>query len=207
MKSPYFKFIEIDKTLIQSFLDKHPEFVQYVNVNIPFYVRIYRKPYSGLIHTIVGQDENSQTVNSQWIQLHNYLRRVKAKKINSIDINILISIVGEQKAQLIKQITTDVLSDKLDLELLSKSSEDTIIKTLSNYNGLKLNTIKTFMLFSCFKQNILCYEDEDFEKGLRIFLNKEKIDAHDINNIKIKYKDYLTLFSLCMWKIRNERQG
>lgn len=207
MKSPYFRFIEIDKELIQKFLNKFPEFAQYINVDVPFYVRIYRKPYSGLIHTIIGQDENSQTVNDQWIQLHNYVRRVNAKKIASLDNNILVSIVGEDKAKLIKDITSDVVNNKLNLDLMSQCTEDWIIKTLSKYKGLNLNTIKTFMLFCCFKQNILCDEDEDFKIGLKIFLHKEKITSQDINHIKIKYKDYLTLFSLCMWKIRNERQG
>ncbi|MCQ3907624.1 MAG: hypothetical protein MJ219_02550 [Mycoplasmoidaceae bacterium] len=85
-------------------------------------------------------------------------------------------------------------------------SESYAIDILSKYSGISLNTIKTFALFACFKQNILCNEDEDFIKGLQTFLHKQKITAQDINSIKIKYKGQLTLFSLCMWKIRNERK-
>ena len=207
MKSPYFKFVEIDKKIIQNFLSQHSELNEYINADVPFYVRIYKKAYSGLIHTILGQDQTSEQVNEQWTQLHNYIRKITPKKINKINADILTKILGPAKAGTVKQITNDVLNGKLNLDDISSYSEESIIKILSQYHELSLNTIQTFALFACFKQNVLCSEDEDFKKGLQIFLNKEKIDAQDINSIKIKYKDQLTLFSLCMWKIRNERKG
>ncbi|MCQ3908946.1 MAG: hypothetical protein MJ200_05490 [Mycoplasmoidaceae bacterium] len=82
--------------------------------------------------------------------------------------------------------------------MLVEQSDEAIIKTLRQYQGLSDNTIKTFALFTCFKQNVLCDTDPDFIQGLKIFLNKQDITPEDINHIKVEYNGSLTLFSLCM---------
>ncbi|MCQ2957067.1 MAG: hypothetical protein MJ233_04560 [Mycoplasmoidaceae bacterium] len=110
----------------------------------------------------------------------------------------MVSILDDDKANLITQINKDILSGILDLDEMMKQDEESIIKTFSHYPGLTLNTIKTFIIFSYFQQDILCDTDPDLLLGLQIFLNKQNIDQQDINNIKIEYKGQLTLFSLCM---------
>lgn len=207
MKKRYFKQIEIDTKLITSFLQKHPNMAKFVNLDVPFFVRVSKKPYPGLIHTIISQNENNDDVINKWNQLLSKAKKIKIKNISNLSHEILSNIVGQEKANLIKEINNDILSEQLKLESLQKQDELTIVNTLGKYKALTLNSIQTFLIFSCFKQNVLCDHDEDFITGLKIFLNKENIDNDDIKNITIDYMGQLTLFSLCMWKIRNERSG
>lgn len=206
MKNPYFKFIQIDSKIVESFINKHPSLETYIDKTKPFYVRVTKKIYAGLIHTIISQDETNANVLVIWNQLVDAVRKVNAKRVSKLTDEQLLKIFGK-KAELIKKITNDVMSGYLDLKKLSSQPEAIIYDTLKSYLGLNINTIQTFALFSCFKQDVLCEHDLDFIKGLKIFLNKQKIDEQDINHIKIEYRGQLTLFSLCMWRINNERSG
>lgn len=205
MKRRYFRTIQIDKKILRDFLSEHRELSSFVHLGDPFYTRVSRKPYPGLIHTILGEGENSNELIAKWNQLNDFAKKIKPIQVNNLSPDVLIAIAGKEKAKLIQQISADVIRETLDLDALAKESEEQIIYTLQRYTNLSMNTIKTFALFSCFKQNILCSEDPDFIKGLKIFLNKENITQEDINKIKIEYEGQLTLFSLCMWKIKNER--
>lgn len=207
MKNRYFKHIEIDKMLLQNFLNQHPAMTKFVSTSQPFYVRVSKKLYAGLIHTIISQDGTSEQISIRWNQLNDFAKKIKESKILDIDLDVLNKIVGGEKAAVIRNITNDIVEGRLDLKSLAASSEEQIINTLQQYQQLTLNTIKTFALFCCFKQDVLCDQDPDFIQGLQIFLNKQNITEEDINNIKIEYRGQLTLFSLCMWKIRNERAG
>ncbi|MCQ2957066.1 MAG: hypothetical protein MJ233_04555 [Mycoplasmoidaceae bacterium] len=62
MKSRYFRYVEIDKPILNEFIAKHPQLSKFINTNEPFYVRIYKKPYVGLIHSIISQDEDNASV-------------------------------------------------------------------------------------------------------------------------------------------------
>ena len=62
MKDKYFKFIEIDKQIIHKFLFDHPQFKKYISEYDPFYVRISKSKFSGLVHTIISQDEDNEKV-------------------------------------------------------------------------------------------------------------------------------------------------
>ncbi|XQP55764.1 MAG: hypothetical protein ACOQNY_03085 [Mycoplasmoidaceae bacterium] len=206
MKNPYFKFIQIDPKIVESFINKHPSLETFIDKTKPFYVRVTKKIYAGLIHTIISQDETNANVLVIWNQLVDAVKKVSAKRVSKLTDEQLLKILGK-KAELIKRITNDVINGNLDLKTLSKQPEALIYDTLRSYQGLNINTIQTFALFSCFKQDVLCEHDLDFIKGLKIFLNKQKIDEQDINHIKIEYRGQLTLFSLCMWRLNNERSG
>lgn len=205
MKIRYFKFIEIDKDVLKDFLNKHQRLSSYVDLSTPFNVRISRKPFAGLIHTIISQDQDSSTVKNQWLQLNDFAKKVTARKLSKVSEQNLISVVGKVKASLIKQITNDVMNKTLNMKELANGNEQLVIDKLSRYESLSMNSIHTFAIFCLFKQNVLAEHDPDFIKGLKIFLNKQNIESQDIDNIKIEYRDQLTLFSLCMWKINNER--
>lgn len=207
MKIRYFKTIQIDVKVLLKFLRDHPPMMEFVHAGEPFYVRVSKKLYPGLIHCIVSQDEDNANTIAKWNQLNDFAKKMKPNRVNDLTVDILYAIFGKEKGKLIKQISKDIVEEKLDLKQLAQQSEQTIIDTLNQYPNLSINTIKTFALFSCFKQNVLCEEDPDFKKGLQIFLKKQNITQEDINNIKIEYEGQLTLFSLCIWKIKNERVG
>lgn len=205
MKNRYFKYIEIEKEVVINFLEKHPQLKKFVPTNIPFYVRIYKNLYAGLIHTIISQNENSEKISIMWNQLNDFAKKVKVKKIAKLSDKLLVKIVGQQKAKIIREITNAITSGTLDLKKLKKQSKQDILNALGQFAGLSINSIDIFCIFSCFKQDILCENDSDFIAGLQIFLDKDSARQEDIDRIKEEYKDDLTLFSLCMWKIRNER--
>ncbi len=204
MKSRYFRYVEIDKKILDAFVNKHPKLGEFINTKEPFFVRIYKKPYIALIHSIISQDEDNASVIKKWNAMVQ-VTKIKAKPICELGVESLVSVLDENKAHIVYALSKDVVSGVLDLNQLMKQDDNEIIKILSHYQGLTINTIKTFIIFGCFHQDVICDTDPDFLLGLQIFLNKQNIEQQDINNIKIEYKGQLTLFSLCMWKIRNER--
>lgn len=207
MKNKYFEYIAIEKGIVIDFLARHTELKKFVNADTPFYARIYKKPYVGLIHTIISQDETSEKIEIMWNQLNDFLKKVKERKVAKLSDEILFRIAGESKGKLIRYITNDIMSGTLKLKSLKKQSQQNLLDALGRYEGLSLNSIKLFALFSFFRKDVLCDTDPDFIKGLQVFLNKQNITQEDIDHIKIEYKGEETLFSLCMWKIRNERTG
>ncbi|MCQ3908947.1 MAG: hypothetical protein MJ200_05495 [Mycoplasmoidaceae bacterium] len=62
MRKKYFKFVQIEKDIVINFLSKHQELTKFVNADMPFYVRVYKKPYAGLLHTIIGEGETSENL-------------------------------------------------------------------------------------------------------------------------------------------------
>lgn len=207
MKNAYFRFIEVNKTAIISFLKSHPHLVTFIDANKPFYVRISKKPYPGLIHTILCQDERNEAIVGKWTQLISAVKRIKPAKLCNLSLTTISDIFGPAKANLVQKISLDIKNKSLDLKELMKLNETQIIEQLSQYPNLKIDTIKTFAIFSLYKNNVLCDEDPDFIEGLKIYLNKQNIDKQDINNIKIEYSGQLSLFCLCMWKINNDRKA
>ncbi|XQP54870.1 MAG: hypothetical protein ACOQNV_01910 [Mycoplasmoidaceae bacterium] len=207
MRKQYFKFVQIEKDIVVDFISRHQALTKFVNADMPFYVRVYKKPYAGLLHTIIGEGETSENLITKWGQLIDFAGKIKPEWVDHVKDEVLIQILGFEKASLIKKITTDIINKTLDLKMLVEQPDQAIINTLKQYQGLSLNVINTFALFTCFKQNILCDTDPDFIAGLKIFLNKSEILPEDINHIRAEYNGQLTLFSLCMWKIRNEKTG
>lgn len=204
MKSPYFEFITIEQKIIQDFLSRHQQLIRFVKSDEPFYVRIYKKIYAGLLHMIISQDETNDNVIRTWDKLLNNVRKIKPKNVNKIEDSFLIETFGYTKAKLIRQVTLDVINGKLNLKSLLKLPEQDIENTLAKYSDLTSTTIQDFLIFGFFKKDVLCDKDPDFINGLKNFLGKQIISQDDINNIKIEYKGEQTLFSLCMWKIKNE---
>lgn len=206
MKKRFFKFIEISPDVLQSFLDRHPEMKQFISSSSPFYVRIGCKLFPTLVHTILSESDQDTTQ-----LLNNFIEvtrgKITAKNIAKIENDILIKTIGFDKANILKLISYDILNKKLNLKQLVKEREYYIYQKLSAYPMLTPTMSKTFAIFGCFKQNVLCNEQKEFINGLKIFLNKNEITQEDIDNISNKYKNELTLFSLCMFRINNERAG
>lgn len=199
MKRIYFKRILIDKDIILDFFNRHQEMNKFLNKDDSFFIRTCTKPYPGLLHAIISQNQTNNQIIETTAFLSKLLRdNIKPRKVIKLDLE---EVFGA-KAPLIKQITQDVISKKLNLKKLMKLSTNQIIDVLTSYEGLNVNTAKEFALFTCGKKDVLCLENFDFLIGLRLFLNKTKISNEDIDKIKNEYTNDGTLFSLCMWKIR-----
>lgn len=209
MKHRYFKYIDIDKDVLSNFLEKHADLKKFISADKPFSIRISKKLYPSLIHSIICQNETNENALQIAKSLNEKLKgNIKPKKVIKLSNEELVSIFkSEVKANLVKQITLDVIKKKLNLKNLPKCTEEKIYETFSAYKDLLLNTVKTFAIFSCFKNDVFCNEDEDFIEGLKIFLGRNHINEYEFNDIKREYKNESTLFSLCMWRIKNEKVG
>ncbi len=125
-------------------------------------------------------------------------KKITPERIHELSWETLSTIVGQDKATLIKRLTVDVLENKLDFKQLQDQDDLEIVGAFNQYPGLSLNSIRQFLIFSFFKRDILCDTDPDFIRGLKIFLNKSNITQQDLSQIVIKYKGQLTLFTLFM---------
>jgi len=198
--------VEIDKDIVSLFLQHHPHMQKFIDGDKPFYCRVGLKYYPTLIHHVISQDCDTETAISISNRLLQATGKITPRRVNKLsDWELVDAVKTQEKANLIRQITQDVISKKLRLKQLAKCDTQTIIKTL-NYPGLTLSSLKQYALFGCFKQDVFCSEDPDFIDGLKMYLNKQDITKQDIINIEKEYKTQLTLFSLCMWRIKNERK-
>ncbi len=203
----YFKYITLNEEIINHFISLHPEVKNFLNDNKKFIVRIMPKLYPCLIHCIISQDYSNNQVIKATTNLSNLVNnKIKINKIIYLQKNILSkAIMSEEKATLILAISKDIKVKALKLKQCLKLEERDIINLFKKYKSLKINTIKLFCIFGCFKKNILCDHDPNFIKGLKIFLKTKKaIDKPLLNEICLKYSPYNTIFSLLMWKIYND---
>lgn len=199
MQKIYFKRMQLDQQIVDTFFARHPEMNKFLNKNDPFFFRVSTILYPGLLHEIICQDEVNNIVVEKTKALNDLLHgNIKAKKVLKLDLDALFG----NKANLIRKISQDIEDDVLKLDILRLTSTEDIVRHLCAYEGLKPNTAKHFALFACGKQDVLCFEDFDFMIGLRMFLNKEVLNQEDIDKIKNEYANDGSIFSLCMWKIR-----
>ncbi len=198
MQKVYFKRIQLDPEIINDFFSRHPDMNKFLKKDDAFFFRVSTQLYPGLLHSIISQDETNKNIIDLANKLNTLLDGdITAKGVLGLDL----SIFGN-KANLVKQISQDVEDDKLKLTILRLLSTEDIVKQLTAYEGLKVDTAKQFALFTCGKQDVLCFENFDFLIGLRLFLNKDKLDKEDVDKIKKEYQNDGSIFSLCMWKIR-----
>ncbi|MCQ3915371.1 MAG: hypothetical protein MJ195_01130 [Mycoplasmoidaceae bacterium] len=62
MRKQYFKYVQIEKDVVADFISRHQSLTKFVDADTPFYVRVYKKPYAGLLHTIIGEGETSENL-------------------------------------------------------------------------------------------------------------------------------------------------
>ena len=203
----YFKYIALNEEIINLFINLHPEVKNFLNEKKQFIVRIMPKLYPCLIHCIISQDYSNNQVIKATTNLANLVKnKIKINKIIYLSKDVLAkAIMSEQKASLILTISKDIKIGALKLKQCLRLEEKEIINLFKKYRTLKVNTIKLFCIFGCFKKNIFCDQDPNFIEGLKIFLKtKEIIDKSLLNEISLKYHPYNTIFSLLMWKIYND---
>ena len=203
----YFKYIAINEQILNLFTNLHPEVKNFLNNKKPFVVRIMPKLYPCLIHCIISQDYSNNQVIKAATNLSNLVKnKIKINKIIYLKEDLLTkALMSKEKSSLILAISKDIKIKELKLKKCLKLDENEIINLFKKYKKLKINTIKLFCIFGCFKKNILCDQDPNFIKGLKIFLKiKKPIDTTLINEISLKYSPYNTIFSLLMWKIYND---
>ena len=206
----YFKYITLNKEILIFFANLHPEVKNFLNVKKQFIVRIMPKLYPCLIHCIISQDYSNNQVIKATTNLSNLVKnKIKVNKIIYLKKELLTkALMSKEKASLILTISKDIKIKKIRLKKFLKLDENEIINLLKKYKTLKINTIKLFCIFGCFKKNILCSEDPSFIEGLKIFLKTKKtIDKTILNEINLKYSPYNTIFSLLMWKIYNDSKS
>ena len=109
------------------------------------------------------------------------------------------------KVQYIKNISSAITSNQINLKNISKKKDEEIIKDLTEIKGIGRWTAEMFLIFGLGRQDILPLGDLGLRKGIQTLYSFNE-NPTDENIIKIaqKWRPYRTVATWYIWRgVRN----
>lgn len=158
--------------------------------------------FTALISSIVGQQISAKAADTVWKRLVENLGEITPKKISEACIEEIQQCgMSMRKAGYIKNIGDIVMRRELNLEELSKLSDDEVSKKLSSLNGIGVWTAEMLMIFSMQRPNIVSWGDLAIRRGMMMLYHHKELDKVKFERYKKRYSPYGTVASLYLWAI------
>jgi len=163
--------------------------------------------FTALINSIVAQQISSKALNTVWSRLIEQLDEITPACIANTDEAIIQKCgISFRKAKYIKNAADCVLNGDIDLNNISKLSDEEIIKKLSRLNGIGEWTAEMLLIFSLQRKNVLSYNDLAIQRGIKMLYAHDSIDKELFNKYKNLYSPYASVASLYLWAIAGGAQ-
>lgn len=157
--------------------------------------------YLALVNSIVSQQISKKAFITVWNRFLEKFSPITPININKQSIEDLQSIgISFRKANYIKELTSKVVSGELDLDNLSKLSDEEVIKELIKLNGIGRWTAEMILLFTLKREDILSYGDYAIRKGMRIIFELEELNKATFEDYRKRLSPYNSVASLYFWE-------
>ena len=140
----FFIYKIISQEQIHNLIKIEPKLMEFINFSKPFSVRIMPNHYQCFIHSVISQQLSSAAVNTIWHKLVFFFPKITPKIISKTTNEQLISVgLSPQKISLIKKVTYDIVDKKLNLDKLSKLSNQQKQRKLTQYKSKRQKKIRS----------------------------------------------------------------
>lgn len=204
----FFKYQNINIEHVRELANIEPRLKDFVDLNKPFNIRTMPDHFQCFVHTIISQQLSSAAVDTIWNKLTLNIKKINAKTIVKTSKEILSSLgLSPQKISLLKQISYDVVDKKLNLNKLEKMDNEEIAKILTNYKYVGQWTVDMLLIFTYYRNNVLAITDYGVINGIKKLYFDQEIDDRFFDKLKIKFNQYTTLFTFCMWMLNKTNKN
>ena len=159
-------------------------------------------PYLFLIREIIEQMLSSASANliyEKFVKLCN--GSVIPENVNALSPNQIRQIgVSSSKTKCIKNITQQIIDNKLDLNKLKQLNDKDVVDQLTSLYGIGNWTAKMFLIFFLERENILPFEDSAFLQAYRIVYKTKDVSSASVIRKCKKWSPYSSIGARYLYK-------
>lgn len=164
------------------------------NIDILTY-ELYDDPYLFLIKTIISQTLSHKSAVCIFKKLESLCNNnINPHSISNLNRQELIAIgISTSKTDYILAFTKEIISGRLNLNILNKEDDQKIIQTLTKIQGIGTWTAKIYLLFFLGRPNILPTEDKTFLRAYQKLYNTPNLTSTLIEANCKKWQPYMSI--------------
>jgi DNA-3-methyladenine glycosylase II len=158
--------------------------------------------FTALISSVVAQQISAKAADTVWNRIVERFGEVTPERLNQISAEEIQQCgLSMRKAGYIKGITEAVVKGELDLEELTKLSDDEVSKRLSALNGIGVWTAEMLMIFSMQRPDIVSWGDLAIRRGMMMLYHHKELPKERFEKYRRRYSPYGSVASLYLWAI------
>jgi DNA-3-methyladenine glycosylase II len=168
-------------------------------------IKIRTNAFQSLVESIIYQQLAGSAANVIYTRLINHYNNVLPKPmqiISTSDIELKSKIgLSSNKVQYLKDLSTKVEQGKINLELLSRMSDEEVIAELTLVKGIGRWTAEMFLIFCLGRPDILPVTDLGIRKAVhKLYSLPELPKPVELLAISQPWRPHRTVASWYLWK-------
>jgi len=186
-----------------------PKIRQLVKTHGPIEFDAGGDPFESLVEAIISQQLNGQSARAIFGRLKaamgcevidaQSLKRMHGSRLRKVG-------VSPQKIRYLRDLSSRVANDQLDLNSLKEMDDGEVIRVLDEVKGIGPWTAHMFLLFTLGRPDVLPVDDLGIQMAVkRVYSLRKLPGAKKIEEIASKWHPYCSVASLYLWHAKNVR--
>jgi DNA-3-methyladenine glycosylase II len=168
-------------------------------------IKIRTSAFQSLVESIIYQQLTGSAANviyTRFIKYYNNVMPTPMEIISTSDIELKSKIgLSSKKVQYLKDLSTRVVEQKLDLDLLSTMSDEEVINQLIQVKGIGRWTAEMFLIFCLGRPDVLPVTDLGIRKAMqKIYSIPELPKPAEMLAIAQPWRPHRTVATWYLWK-------
>lgn len=186
------------------FLKKDPKLAKIINEIGDYKIKFTRNKFECLVEAIITQQLSgaaAKSISTQFRSLYN-ARFPKPEEVAKTSIiKLKKSGLSSMKSRYIKDLSKKIVRKEIDLNKISKLSDEEVILELTKLRGIGKWTAEMFLIFALRRNDVLPVDDLGLQKGIAQLYNMQTLPKkRDMEIIAEKWRPYRTVATWYLWK-------
>jgi DNA-3-methyladenine glycosylase II len=168
-------------------------------------IKIRANAFQSLVESIIYQQLTGSAANviyGRFIKYYNNVMPTPREIISTSDIELKSKVgLSSKKVQYLKDLSTRVVEQKLDLDLLSTMSDEEVINQLIQVKGIGRWTAEMFLIFCLGRPDVLPVTDLGIRKAMqKVYSIPELPKPAEMLAIAQPWRPHRTVATWYLWK-------
>lgn len=168
-------------------------------------IKIRASAFQSVVESIIYQQLTGSAANviyGRFIKYYNNVMPTPMEIISTSDIELKSKVgLSSKKVQYLKDLSTRVVEQKLDLDLLSTVSDEEVINQLIQVRGIGRWTAEMFLIFCLGRPDVLPVTDLGIRKAMqKIYSIPELPKPAEMLAIAQPWRPHRTVATWYLWK-------
>jgi DNA-3-methyladenine glycosylase II len=168
-------------------------------------IKIRANAFQSLVESIIYQQLTGSAANviyGRFIKYYSNVMPTPMEIISTSDIELKSNVgLSSKKVQYLKDLSTRVVEQKLDLDLLSTISDEEVINQLIQVKGIGRWTAEMFLIFCLGRPDVLPVTDLGIRKAMqKVYSIPELPKPAEMLAIAQPWRPHRTIATWYLWK-------
>ena len=191
---------------VKHLLKSDPQISFLIDAIGPYQLELRKDYYRSLIYSIVGQQLSAtvaKVIKNRFLSLCGEIQPNNV--LSCSDEALRETGISRPKIAYIKNLSLQILDEKLDLESFAELSDSEVIAQLTKIKGIGNWTAEMFLIFSLGRLNVLSVKDVGLQRAMKWLYNLEKYpDEATMKKYGAFWDPYCSVASLYLWEVVNQ---